>query len=372
MQGFCLIMIELRPYQARAVDWLQSHDRGWVVAPAASGKTIIAAGAIHQSLHREHCPLVKPNVGWLANTREQVDQAWSAVHAFGLDDLTDLKIECAAAQCDWSDRDILVVDEFHHSAAPTWRAQIETCAGVRWGFTATPGQDRDRLFVLQQLFGERYDLDRSEVVHMLTPAQVIWLDASDAESGSKIEASVASQLRQMERWWRGERWQLEAWCKWRAAIDWGIVGNLARTQAAVSTARTEVAIGRRVLILVNEVEHGKEIARQVEGATACFAAMGVKRRRAALDAFRSGACRCLVATSLADEGLDLPMIESLILVSGGRSRTKVEQRTGRALRLFAGKERAVIFDFADTFHPFMAGQARDRRKLYRELGYHGC
>lgn len=360
-------MIELRDYQSKAVNWLHPRNRGWVVAPAASGKTIIAAAALC-ARQRAATDLLK--IGWLANTREQVDQAWEAINQFGY--WEGARVECAAAQTNWSDRDVLVVDEFHHSAAPTWMAQIETCTGVRWGFTATPGDDWSKLLVLTKLFGDRYDIDRSAVSHMLAKAQVVWLDASDPLAAAKIDASVETQLRRREPWWKGEAWQLEAQCKWRAAIDEGIVGNLARTQAAVSTANAEIGLGRRVLLLVNEVEHGKNIASQVQGSVACFAAMGVKARRKALDDFRSGACRCLVATSLADEGLDLPMIDSLILVSGGRSRTKVEQRTGRALRQFAGKDKAVIFDFADSFHPFMQNQAVSRSRLYKELGYAGC
>jgi superfamily II DNA or RNA helicase len=63
------------------------------------------------------------------------------------------------------------------------------------------------------------------------------------------------------------------------------------------------------------------------------------------------------------------MANVLVLVSGGRSKAKVEQRTGRVLRRFAGKRGAVIYDFEDLQHPLMAKHSRLRQELYRELGY---
>lgn len=357
-------MIELRPYQIQASEWLVARKRGWVVAPAGSGKTIIAAAAIGnwRGNGRLHC-----QIGWIANTREQVEQAVTAFKEYHLEDA--VRVECAAAQTDWSDRDLLIVDEFHHSAAPTWRQQIETCQDARWGLTATPGSNRERLDLFTQLFGERYDIDRSLVSDNLAPAIVVWLDASDVDAGARMDASIKRQLAQRERWWKGEHWQLEAQCKWRAAIDEGIVANEARNQAVMEMVYKHMH--QSILVLVNEVEHGKILASRLPGALAAHASMGVKKRREALDAFRSGACKCLIATSLADEGLDLPMIEVLILVSGGRSMAKTEQRTGRALRQFAGKERALIYDFKDSFHPFMANQSKERSKLYQKLRYYG-
>ena len=109
-----------------------------MVSPAGSGKTIISAAALNAVLLRKP-RASKVRIGWLANTREQIDQAKSAIQKFPLVGAQDVKLACAAAQTDWSDRDVLVCDEVHHMIAPSWASQIATCQGARWGFTATPG-----------------------------------------------------------------------------------------------------------------------------------------------------------------------------------------------------------------------------------------
>jgi superfamily II DNA or RNA helicase len=97
--------------------------------------------------------------------------------------------------------------------------------------------------------------------------------------------------------------------------------------------------------------------------------VGAKRRREIISAFRSGALRVLFATSLADEGLDVPRASVLVLVAGGRSAGKLEQRAGRVLRPFQGKESGVIHDFMDRGAVFAQAQARARWKVYEKLGY---
>jgi superfamily II DNA or RNA helicase len=78
----------------------------------------------------------------------------------------------------------------------------------------------------------------------------------------------------------------------------------------------------------------------------------------------------MIATSLADEGLDLPNVETLVMVSGGRSAQKTIQRASRALRRTETKTDARIYDFLDNFHPMAIAHAKKRIKCYKELGCH--
>ena len=40
----------------------------------------------------------------------------------------------------------------------------------------------------------------------------------------------------------------------------------------------------------------------------------------------------MIATSLADEGLDVPTLDSVLMAGGGKSATRVNQRIGRTIR----------------------------------------
>ena len=389
-------MIVLHDYQAEASRWLAGRRRGVVSLAAGGGKTLVAASALDTVVRaRPRERLVR--VGWIANTREQVEQAHKAVAAYPVMlKMVDFRAACAAADTDWSDRDVIVVDEAHHAAtAPQWQAQIQTCQGARWGLTATPPDAPEQAAALEQLLGEIFFVDRSRVSN-ITRAQVRWIRETDKNIRDSIDREIDDAMFKRRRYWHpqeraacervlrdpaatphrkreaeatlaGLEAQLWGQVAWQKCIELGIVNNRLRNDAAVATALRHR--NNHVLMLVNTVEHGAELASRIPGALACHSKMGAKKRRAAMDAFRSGQCRCLIATTLADEGLDLPMADVLIMVSGGRSKARTEQRTGRVLRQFAGKSCGVIYDFTDDYHPLPAKHSRRREELYRSLGY---
>ena len=351
-----------------------------LVSPAGSGKTVMAAAALYKVLASKPRTR-KVRVGWVANTKEQCQQAEAALAMFPIrgagsgEGLATVTVRCAAAGTDWSDRDVLVVDECHHAPAPEWRAQIESCPGARWGMTATPdfeGDDApDKAQALVDLFGpDRYVVPREAVAHRVAKARVVLLDPEWLPgTAERIDAETERVYAYRVKRWGGDPFQLRAMVWWQKCVEVGIVANQSRTDAALAAACGHVSRGDSVLVLVNQVEHAKAFADCIGGAVACYSGMGAKARRHALYDFKQGKLKCLVATSLADEGLDVPRANVLVLVSGGKSRAKAEQRTGRVLRAFAGKAEGLIYDFKDGAHRLMAKHAQKRIALYRELGY---
>lgn len=367
--------IEPRQYQQAAVDWLCKRRRGLIVSPAGSGKTIIAAGAIARVLSAKP-RTSKVKVGWICNTIEQKRQAHDALDLFPpIAEMAETRIECAQADADWRDRDVLIVDECHHIPAKSWFDQVEKFTGALWGFTATPWSETEdeRNSVLSGLFdGQIYAISRDAVADNIAPAKVVMVEATDPGLREKINAEIerleANWKRLPQRFRQCSEWDFHARTAFRVCVELGIVGNKLRTEQVLLLAISHAADS--VLVLVNQVEHGKEIAAGIPGARMCFSAMGDKARREAIADFKSGVCRCLVATSLADEGLDVPIANVLILVSAGRSKTRTEQRTGRVLRRHAAKSGATIYDFMDSgVHPLLCNQAMKRMRIYRDLGY---
>jgi superfamily II DNA or RNA helicase len=365
--------VTLEPYQEGAAAWLSRRKLGLVQAPAGAGKTIIAAAALERVLtSRPREQRVK--VGWIANTREQCQQAEAALAKFSaVAALAEVKVACAAAGNDWSDRDCLVCDECHHLTAPGWFAQVSACKGAVWGFTATPEVgDEVRDEELLRFFQHNvYRVPRSAVTARLVTARVLMLP--HFEPG--LEMDIDARTKEVERKLRyaapgassGEIYQRASW---QAVSEVGIQGNAARNESALLQASRVMADGGRVLMLANLTEHCEWLAEQLgPKAAVCHAKLGKKKRQAVLDGIRDGTISCMVATSLADEGLDVPALDTLVLVSGGRSRVKAEQRTGRVLRAFCGKEQGLIYDFVDAPHALMRKHSMLRVELYRELGY---
>lgn len=363
----------LRPYQTQAVKFLLWCKRGVVQAPAGSGKTVIAADAIAEGARRR---TGRARVVWIAPTTETCQQAEKALRDSGAWDLCDIRIGCptspgmflAAAECD-----LLVVDECHHAPAETWMELVNVARRSRWGLSATPfdSSDPDRNDAIREMFGDRIQvIGRCDLVAdgSLAPASVLVHSPRCPGIREQIDDLAADLLGKMLHRCRGaEVDELERRATWQACASIGIERNPARDAKIVRLAGDHREDS--TLILVRTVEHGARLAEAIPGAEAIHAKLRKATRRDLIETFRSGNLRALVATSLADEGLDVPVASALVLAAGGRSTIKVIQRTGRVLRPHPGKSEGTIHDFDDDFHPMLSAQARARQRIFRSLNY---
>jgi superfamily II DNA or RNA helicase len=156
-------------------------------------------------------------------------------------------------------------------------------------------------------------------------------------------------------------------CAWEALTEIGICGNRARNDMAIMMAASG-SPKYPTLVLVPRVTLGEYYNMSLRGSVLVHSKMPKKHRREAMEEFKAGNISTMIATSLADEGLDLPNVHTLVMVSGGRSAQKTIQRASRALRRAPGKDTAIIHDFKDTFHPLGQAHSKKRIKCYKELG----
>lgn len=369
--------MQQRKYQNEAIGFLCSVRRGICKAPAGAGKTHIAASALSRCLDKRK---ERATVEIMVNTREQVEQMETACARFDIASKCDLKIYCAAGAPMGTKPDLIIVDECHHCSAATWAAKIFECERGRWGLSATPFDDKDadQIAIIKELFGERlHEIERGELVENghLSVARVIWRDVDCNGIAAQIELLGAELIakRLAKNPWlfksdEGKRKQVNQ-CKWQAAQQIGIWENESRDYVIVKAANYGIRSGRHVIVLISKIEHGERLIAAIDGAALCYSGMGAKRRREAIADFKSGATRCLIATSMLDEGFDAPIADCLILASAGKSQRKAIQSTGRVLRPFDGKSCGVIIDFKDSFNPMLARQAAKRRAIYSGLNY---
>jgi len=389
------LKMQQREYQQRAIDFLCSVRRGICKAPAGSGKTHIAASALSRCLDGRK---ERANVEIMVNTREQVEQMQTACDRFDIASKCDLQIYCAAGAPIGTKPDMIIVDECHRSSSASWSAKIKSCDGGRWGLSATPFDDKEaeQVAIIKELFGERiHTIERAELVENghLSKARVIWRDVPEESKCLRFiidtigESDGVARFKKMsfkvrdikskdsmsDEDKRKEIEEIERKCRndcvYAAAQKIGIWANQWRDYAIISEANRRVSDGHHVIVLIGKIEHGERLIAAIPGAVLCFSGMGAKRRREALASFRSGSIRCLVASSMLDEGFDAPIADCLILASAGKSQRKAIQSTGRVLRPYIGQESGIIVDFTDRFHPMLARQAGKRRAIYRGLNY---
>ncbi len=359
----------LRDYQQEAVSFLVPRRRGFVVAPAGAGKTVIAAQAASR--------VCRPGwvVHWLANTIEQVQQAEAAIgRTEGAEGVT-FKVSCVAALPSLADANLVIVDEAHHTPAATWMSTLQSIppTAVLWGLSATPfGDDPIRNASVELAFAEFFKIDRARIEasgHLIKGAVTVYDLDRYGEFDDEIDAATAVETARRCRCFPSiPRFEHERRAAWQITQE-KVQANAARNAAVIQLATAMSAAGESVLVLVHSIEHGQRLAELIPNAACVYSKLPKKKRAELIEGLRSGSLTVLVATSLADEGLDVPRASRLILVAGGRSAGKLEQRAGRVLRPFEGKNGGLIFDFLDRGARFAHAQARARIAVYEKLGY---
>ena len=95
---------------------------------------------------------------------------------------------------------------------------------------------------------------------------------------------------------------------------------------------------------------------------------GKAERKAAIEDMRTGRKKILFASfGLAKEGLDIPRLDRLFLVSPQKDYAVVTQSIGRIARKAEGKNDAVCYDYVDDIQ-FCENQFKRRKTHYRKAG----
>ena len=123
------------------------------------------------------------------------------------------------------------------------------------------------------------------------------------------------------------------------------------------------------LILSDRVEQLKFLCSQVESGVQIDGGTPKKQREQAIQDVRDGKIQCLFASySLAKEGLDVPIIENLVMATPVKDFAIVQQSVGRIQRPCGNKKIARVYDFVDDVGMLMRFYTK-RRSTYRKNGW---
>jgi len=137
----------------------------------------------------------------------------------------------------------------------------------------------------------------------------------------------------------------------REAIDKLVTGNDLRARLVVNEWRRLAADPRRcrALVFCVSVAHAQFMAQQLNRAglpAACVVGETPSEdRRSAPQRLARGELCALVTVDLYNEGVDLPEVDTLLLLRPTQSPVLFQQQIGRGLRLAKGKESCLILDF---------------------------
>ena len=149
-----------------------------------------------------------------------------------------------------------------------------------------------------------------------------------------------------------------------------LIHSTARNIAIAEQLMLAVKAGRKVLVLSERLKHLDLIQKIVserwsikDGSIPSFGRYVGGRSKAQLEK-ASRATIVLATTQYAQEGLDIPALDTLFLVT---PLSDVEQAVGRILRPSDGKKDPVVVDFRDDDVPMFKGMAKYRDAIYKKL-----
>jgi superfamily II DNA or RNA helicase len=157
---------------------------------------------------------------------------------------------------------------------------------------------------------------------------------------------------------------------WQGVYGECVVRSVVRNRAVVDMVRMAE---KPCLVFVKEVTHGKRLNKTLMKAgfnsDFVWGTSSTDARKSDVKRLVRGDIDVLVCSVIFQEGIDIPELRSVVIVSGGKSVIATLQRLGRGMRVVAGKKEFEVWDFDDQGNKWLERHARARRKAYVDQGY---
>jgi len=349
----------LNIFQRQSLDELRhahqlGQKTGLIILPPGSGKTRIAA--------EDAMAIEAKAVLYVAHTHEILDVAQSEfVAVFGEDQVrrvasihnlrhpkpvnlaTIQLLSKNTAGLHSNQFDYLIVDEFHHAAARTYRSLLQTLGEpFLLGLTATPFRG-----------------DRQDIIELCSGNVLV-----NGELRTGIDSGVLSPYH-----YYGVFDDINYSTIRHQGTHYGIkdlekaLVIPERDQAIIEKWR-EHAEGKPTIAFCCSHNHAKRVADSFCDAhiptEVYLATTPIATRKNLAARLETGDLNVLCAVDVLNEGADFPFLECLLFLRPTESKRIFFQQLGRGLRKYVGKSHCIVIDFIGNF-----------QNAYRIVEYHG-
>ncbi|GAA2493565.1 DUF3427 domain-containing protein [Winogradskya humida] len=228
--------------------------------------------------------------------------------------------------------DMVIVDEFHHAEAATYRSILDHLhPRVLLGLTATPERPDGRDILHR--FGGRHavELRLWEALErqLLAPFQYFGIH-------DEVDLSTL-------KWRRGSGYE-------DSALENVYTGDDARVRLIVGAVRDTVDVTRmRGIGFCVIIKHANFMAERFNHvgipAVALHSEVHGRDQREAIKKLDDGSLKMLFTVDLFNEGVDLPRVDTILMLRPTESATIFLQQLGRGLRLADNKPCLTVLDF---------------------------
>lgn len=321
----------------------QGYDKGVVILPTGTGKTILSALDSSKSagktlfvVHRleilkqamDAYKLALGGVSMGILTGDEKDNIFECDYLFASKDSLN-KAE-TLQQFAVDHFDYIVVDEVHHGETPSYRAIFEWFKPkFMLGMTATPDRT-DRKDILELFdYHKVYEITLPEVIDRGLLVPFSYHGLTDNVDYTKIR-------------YENNKYRLDD--LERTLIVPG--RNKAILEEYLSKGGGNKAIGFCV-----SIKHADRMAQffNEHGVSAVAIHSATPDQGEKMKAFRNNDYNVAFTVDLFNEGVDFPNVRTLLFLRPTESKTVFVQQLGRGLRLCSGKDEVVILDFIGNY-----------------------
>lgn len=338
----------MRYYQRTGARLASEKGRGILVFPTGTGKSLTAAKMIWEL--GVNTLIITPNKSITVNMIDTLTEYFGkgavaklntkskklkSINVVNIQALIRMPAEI------FNSIDAVFIDEFHHAAAETYQEvnnnHLKNCY-FRIGLTATNFRNDGSDLALEGVL--------SEVLYEYTIQQAI-----------KDKFLVKPRFELIKN-------KVKAENDYQKEYKEGLVLNAERNALITEIVKKH---GRdSVIVLVQQVEHGESLTAMIPGSAFLHGEEKDDVRVNTMEKYRKGQIRDLIGTSVIGEGVDLPIAKVLVMAGGGKAKSAIMQNIGRVLRPFAGKDEAIVYDFADLGSNFLSEHSALRQEIYKQ------
>lgn len=366
LKASCLSTIKdkaLRDDQERLVKTAIKNQRGILIAPTGSGKTLLAGAIISCFPNRKAL--------FLCDKKSLAYQAAQDFREYGLKNITMvgdgekdisgnivIAIQKSLVTLDLQKLstifDIVILDECHGlSDKNSQHAEIlrNLLAPIRIGLTATFPTDKRIQLVIEGLLGP--------IIGELTAAEA---------KTKNIVADIKVVIRKVEfdQAVRDLR-------RYTDVYSQGIVNNILFNRMVIREAKYWISQGQIVLIYFNIIDQGKllkKIADELDvEAVLIHGETKNNDRESTKQLLKSRELKCVIASKIWNTGVNIPPLSVIINAAGGKSDIVIRQLAGRGTRTCEGKDKMVFVDFFNPNSNYFVSHFGHRISQFCDLGW---
>lgn len=348
-------------YQIKAVETGLKYNRGIYKMATNAGKTAVAAALIkHLSIRTI---FIVPGLDLLHQTRSKFSKLLSIpIENIGIigdmncvvgdfvtvANMDSLHARLADKTLDPHTWDMLFTDECHFAGAVTcYEALDQLPAYYRFGLSGTPldRADEASLRLIAQTGPIIFEVKNKELIERgisVPPyVEIIEVNSPTLEYSKK---------------------------QWRKIYEDGVINNNNGNTKIAARVNHYLNNNKQVIIFIDELNHGQIFENKLKKHNPVFlnGSYPTDERKKILQKFVDGEIRCLIGSSILNQGIDIDCIDVMAFAAQKKATIATLQRVGRGLRKGPKKDKVIIIEIANFCHEHLLKHSQTRFDIYKQ------